>query len=1721
MESESESEVASSITVKQEELNKKELVVQNTATSKVMNRKEYFIEPVVETNKYDQSLLEYKILETDKASKDFQSSTLFVKPEIKKTFALVSPQTQQFEEEQLTRTSDFIFIQAQTRDTENVFAVKPKRSINKTYVPVARVEHEVEENVAALKSVDKESGMLVQEGGREICMPRKEKMINWVTPKVEFIEEKIVLEVVELPTPEKAPKKEVISELENSTTKKKEVLVTFSQEFHSEGEEDELFVEARESLDKVEIIPSELTVKKPAKTSHFANVTTQKVELDLEKVQALVDKPEHSSAKLGTIELTLTSASKKPVTLQHGACQNFDLKLDYVQNLHTSVNTTYCTGTLINSNFTQSNVAWPQPSLIRSITTETQQQYVRAFTTEIKTSHSQPELITSRLNKLVESLKPLSHSAAVIASKVPEVINLRWESPQLEVTSASVSKTSNHLLQGASKKLELKLDHVQNLRTLIDKTSCSETLVGSCLTHSTVEQPNPSLIKSSSIETRQHHVDSLTTDVKASQCRPELITSSFTKLVENLKPISHSSSVIEIKKPESINLQKESKLGETISLPENIVAKLMRIETLETILYRTSLLEYLMLLEKELSLKAINLEKLAMILSFPEIVSIQTGLAGVGGRPITRVLTNVYFFKLEDVIEKDMSYASSLAQESITESLFKIANKEIQPLAHSFSQLHNRKAEQAISDAISKVTNFVCKPENIVTKINLTKKSEAILYRISISEYVMLLEKALEIKSLNIDSLAVMLPLAELILLETAKALQNERPITRTQTSIYLLKLENAQENEFKFESFSLSSEDIQNEMVNITEEKTVFSHSSSIFHQKQFEEAVLHAIQKISGTYKIPENIKSVTNKIQKEDKILSRVTPVEYVLMLEKILALNTLNLDHLAHNLQLPDIILFQTDRAQCTERPLSRSQPDLYYFQFEQAFLRETEKPALNIQPIHIPLNLAHTDKTEKTPFGINLVYDYILEDFLNEYDSTDINSLCNKMPGKIESPLDLESCNKMDKPLSKVQLILTLQEAERISDHNGQPIENILVRPSMLIEPMARREKSFKNVFKTFAVAMLAKFNHENIFELLSVPQKPINLDRLVIEENARDRAKINELLMLQKDFVDEKLEQSEKVSNSEGGLKPFKTDEESEVSFKEWTIKIKPEKMEEELLEESHFHEDWEVVMKKKPTTEEQKFEEWTVTTKTDRVVEEISKDNKEDSYIFEEWEEETKVPEKETTSMFEEWTVTTKSKPNQKDDVSTSEEWETIVKTKVIVENELEKKQESDEERTSLHEEWDISTKTEFIVEEDEIQKKLSKEKPSEDDLTESMFEEWEYNAKTTYTIEQDHPVAETQKESSEDDTLRKDMLEEWETTLKTQYILEKDVSGEIDSDNESEISTQSLYEEWEFTTVTKTIVEEEFPMKREVVEIRYPQKRGTNIVLGHEIISKNIVEERKEFDQMAVMRQTFRRPIFDEEVTCTKVIKGRPLVLSCHIKSNPEAKVEWFKDGTKINHSPSFTLHYENGYSTLTITKLTNRYFGRYSCRATNEVGINESSITLDKDFFGFDLEEINKDYDRITEEESFEEIRETWTKMTDYDLTYVADTNPREPSFELEITSVTVFDGCDATLACRVFGYPIPSITWFFRGKKIEMGPDFLMTYKGGYCSLTISEVMQHDQGQYKIRATNEHGTAETCIYLTVLGESLYSAILITFLQNNKTFVILFIIISLEII
>ncbi|ESN94679.1 hypothetical protein HELRODRAFT_95831 [Helobdella robusta] len=440
-------------------------------------------------------------------------------------------------------------------------------------------------------------------------------------------------------------------------------------------------------------------------------------------------------------------------------------------------------------------------------------------------------------------------------------------------------------------------------------------------------------------------------------------------------------------------------------------------------------------------------------------------------------------------------------------------------------------------------------------------------------------------------------------------------------------------------------------------------------------------------------------------------------------------------------------------------------------------------------------------------------------------------------------------------------------------------------------------------------------------------------------------------------------------------------------------------------------------------------------------------------------------------------------------------------------------------------------------------------------------MIEEWETLIKTETVVEKDLSIdIESRKVEKEDETVREDMYEEWETIMKKEFTIEKNEC--YDSDNESEISTQSLYEEWEFTTITKTVVEEEFPMKRNIVEIRYPQKRGTNIIFGQENITatedsqttlaitkqlsgvraKDLSEINRQytFNQFGLMSETFdkdhKRPVFDEDMTVTKIKIGHQVVLTTHVVSTPEPiSVDWFKDGVKLNESNNYILTYENGYCLLTIRKFTSRHIGRYSCRVLNEFGINESSLTIERamitdyrvKFEDEDIVESRKQFETsirktvdqpdsilkkpretltnqytVNEEESLYETKESWTKVfkeyatsstsvgsTSLNLK-AASTSQSPPYFEEEISSVTVIDGDDATLSCKLFGGPFTSIEWLFRGRKIEKSRDFMMYFKDDCCYLIIKETMPTDRGRYTVRATNDFGWSETHIYLTVM-------------------------------
>ena len=68
------------------------------------------------------------------------------------------------------------------------------------------------------------------------------------------------------------------------------------------------------------------------------------------------------------------------------------------------------------------------------------------------------------------------------------------------------------------------------------------------------------------------------------------------------------------------------------------------------------------------------------------------------------------------------------------------------------------------------------------------------------------------------------------------------------------------------------------------------------------------------------------------------------------------------------------------------------------------------------------------------------------------------------------------------------------------------------------------------------------------------------------------------------------------------------------------------------------------------------------------------------------------------------------------------------------------------------------------------------------------------------------------------------------------------------------------------------------------------------------------------------------------------------------CTVHSSPRAEVTWTKDGhTLENSSPDFVFNQESNKHSLTLRKINMATFGKYSCEAKNEFGMDRSSVVV----------------------------------------------------------------------------------------------------------------------------------------------------------------------------
>ncbi|KAJ8012934.1 hypothetical protein DPEC_G00048040 [Dallia pectoralis] len=85
--------------------------------------------------------------------------------------------------------------------------------------------------------------------------------------------------------------------------------------------------------------------------------------------------------------------------------------------------------------------------------------------------------------------------------------------------------------------------------------------------------------------------------------------------------------------------------------------------------------------------------------------------------------------------------------------------------------------------------------------------------------------------------------------------------------------------------------------------------------------------------------------------------------------------------------------------------------------------------------------------------------------------------------------------------------------------------------------------------------------------------------------------------------------------------------------------------------------------------------------------------------------------------------------------------------------------------------------------------------------------------------------------------------------------------------------------------------------------------------------------------------------------------------------------------------------------------------------------------------------------------------------------------------QPSLRKEMDEVTAKLYQPAVMKCQIIGRPVPDIKWYKSGKEIIESRKYEMSSDGRNHSLTIMTDQQEDEGEYRCKAINDVGEAET--------------------------------------
>ncbi|KAK0090259.1 hypothetical protein PV325_001954 [Microctonus aethiopoides] len=217
------------------------------------------------------------------------------------------------------------------------------------------------------------------------------------------------------------------------------------------------------------------------------------------------------------------------------------------------------------------------------------------------------------------------------------------------------------------------------------------------------------------------------------------------------------------------------------------------------------------------------------------------------------------------------------------------------------------------------------------------------------------------------------------------------------------------------------------------------------------------------------------------------------------------------------------------------------------------------------------------------------------------------------------------------------------------------------------------------------------------------------------------------------------------------------------------------------------------------------------------------------------------------------------------------------------------------------------------------------------------------------------------------------------------------------------------------------------------------------------------------------------------------TNLVEGQSAHYECRIEPYPDAtmKVEWFHNGKPLSTGHRYRTTCDFGFAALDVLTVYAEDSGTYTCRATNKLGMAESSIQLSVKSRASIIHETQH-------EAALKKIQyledDSRYKRVEHDDSFIAE----KPKFGRPLKNIEHLpEGKSAHLEATLTPVNDPTmvVEWYRDGKPIPQGHKFKTTYDFGYVALDILYAYPEDSGTYMCKARNAVGEAVTTCVISV--------------------------------